>query len=860
MRHSGAIYRIPLLMAILCAIYNTGCNSFQAPRIDPTGEHVFVSPTPAVVNPSNPYQYPPGNYYPSDDVVVILTPGQSVAPVGSEVVLVAGVGAADGYLRAYQRLEWSIAPGSAGQFVAVGKNDCLDVMLGDFNGPRIVNNTFAIGSTSGKDEQLTRGTPSPADDVSVTRGQGWISITSPVEGTSYVTVVAPEVVGWDARMKTAVIQWVDAVWSFPPPAINPAGTRHVFTTTVTRQSNQGPCPGWHVKYTITGGPPAGFMPDGAQSIEVPTDAAGQANVEIFQKSPAHGTNQISIEVIRPADLPGANGQSLVVGKGSTMKTWTAADIAVKMVGPAVGTTGSTLTYRIEVSNPGDLTAKEILVANSVPEGLVYLSGNPPAESGGRLLQWRLGELGPRQRRTIEVNYRAEREGSLVNCAEVTAAGGLKVSDCATTTVTAPAAAPGAIDLKVTGPSVATIGSDATFNILITNRGQDTATNLLVKDRFEPGLEHPASREKRIIEYELGDLAPGRSAKLELTFRVTQAGQLCHTVEVVRQDAILARSSVCLTASAEAMPRAGAAPPGIQPPSRTAPQFGPESAPGYQAQSAPAEQAPAAAGGVSGIVIRQTAPSQRMVNEIADFIIQIANTSNRTLTNLKVVNRADPALTPAFATEGYQIEGGNLMWLIPSLPAGSSVQLEIQFRCVKPTFKASNRVSISSSQGVQAEDEKSLEIRSASGALPAEAAAPGTTQPGETAPGTTPSSAELSVTVTDLRDPVAAGDELTYKIVVVNNSNVIHHQVEVVAMVPDGMVPAPLGTTGPGPTQFVIDRQTVSFNPVMEVRPGETLTYRVRVRARQAGLFHFRAELSSRELSQPVLQEETTEVF
>jgi uncharacterized repeat protein (TIGR01451 family) len=189
-----------------------------------------------------------------------------------------------------------------------------------------------------------------------------------------------------------------------------------------------------------------------------------------------------------------------------------------------------------------------------------------------------------------------------------------------------------------------------------------------------------------------------------------------------------------------------------------------------------------------------------------------------------------------------------------------VQLEIQFRCAKAAFKAGNRVSISSSQGVQAEDEKTLEIRSASGALPPEAAGPGTIQPGETAPGAAPSAADLTMTVTDLRDPVAAGKELTYQITVVNNGNAVHRQVEVVAMVPDGMAPAPLGTTGPGPTQFVIDRQTVSFNPVMEVRPGETLTYRVRVRAKQAGLFHFRAELSSRELSQPVLQDESTEVF
>ena len=197
-----------------------------------------------------------------------------------------------------------------------------------------------------------------------------------------------------------------------------------------RQTNQCPCPGWVVKYTITGGPPAGFSPDGASSIEVATDAAGQANAEIFQKSPAHGTNQIGIEVIRPAELPGAGGQRMTVGSGSTMQTWTAADIGVKLSGPSMAKVGEALTYRLDVSNPGDLPSKNIVVSNVLPEGLSYMGSNPAAAIGGKQLQWRLTELGPRQPQTIEVSVKAEKEGSVSNCADVMTAGGLKVSDCA----------------------------------------------------------------------------------------------------------------------------------------------------------------------------------------------------------------------------------------------------------------------------------------------------------------------------------------------------------------------------------------------------------------------------------------------
>ena len=124
-----------------------------------------------------------------------------------------------------------------------------------------------------------------------------------------VTVVAPSVYAWDCRHKTSTIHWLDVNWRFPPPAINPAGTRHTFTTTVTKHTTQSPSEGWLVRYTIVSGPPAGFSPDGATSIEVATNAAGQASAEIFQKTPANGTNQINIEVIRPGSCRWRTGRN-----------------------------------------------------------------------------------------------------------------------------------------------------------------------------------------------------------------------------------------------------------------------------------------------------------------------------------------------------------------------------------------------------------------------------------------------------------------------------------------------------------------------------------------------------------------------
>lgn len=797
--------RLSTVAVVVCAVASSGCAYLRVPRIDPTGERVFAEPPMA---PAPGYRPVPGPQTPGDNVGVILSPQVTVAPVGSEVVLVAGVQGPDGHLRANRRLEWSIAPGGVGHFVAIGKNGLVDFLLGDFNRPRKIDNTFAVGSTSRAYLLLTRGTLTTADDVAVLRGQGWITLSSPIEGTSHVAVFAPDVYGWDNRTRTATVHWVDAQWCFPPPAINPAGTRHVFTTTVIRQTDQSPCAGWLVRYEIVDGPPAGFAPDGAPAVEVATDQAGQASAEIFQKEPGPGTNRIAIQVTRPAVLGDPQGKQLVVASGSTMKTWTSPQVAVRKIGPAVAGVRTTLSYQIEVSNPGDLPAEDVVLSDELPEGLTYVEANPPPDATGPRLQWRLGQLGPGESRVVEMTARATQAGPLNNCAEVIAAGGLKASDCAATTVVPPS-----VDVKLSGPSEATVGSQVTFEILITNTSQTPATGLLIRDRFDPGLEHEAAQreeaQKREIERDLADLTPGQWQRIHVTFRATQAGRLCHTVEVTGADGVRASAEACVTAVAETT---GALRPKLPGPPSVALKKsigGGQDTPG---------------GADAGL------PS-RVEGETVRFTIEVTNTGNQTLTNLTLVDQCDASLTQVAATEGSRLENNDLVWTIDALPAGATNTFEVQCRCLRAVARACNRAAVTSQEGARAEDQACLEIR--------------------------PPPGGLRMTVADLRDPVRLGKGLTYEIRVSNQGQGPHEEVSVVATVPAGMVPDRIGTSGPGMPAF--EGQTIRFAPVAEIRPGETLTYRVRVSTPQAGQFTFHAELTTRNLLQPLAVGEETEV-
>lgn len=819
MFRSWKIYRTVIAAVALCMTVAIGCVSAPNSGIDPTGEHVFAASSTPVNTGSGSQRYydDPMGKLPWDDVIVLLSPQETVAQVGTEMILTAGVGAADGYLRTNRRLEWTIGSGGVGQFVAVEKGGFTDLLVGDFNWPRKVNNSFAVGSTGRSNVRLNRGTPTPEDDLMVLRGQGWVSLSSAVEGTSYVTVMSPDVYDWNNRTRSAMVHWVDAQWQFPTPSINRAGTRHLFTTTVHRQSDQSPRDGWLVRYEIASGPPAGFAPDGAQVVEVPTNSAGQGNVEIFQTQPAHGTNQVCIQVIRPANLPGSGGRRLVVASGSTTKTWSAPDLAVSMTGPASANVGELLTYKIDVSNPGDLPADEVAVELDILGSMEFVDSTQPTENLGNKLVWRLGQLGARLQTSFQVRFRSQKQGSVTNCCRASAAGGLKANGCATTTVGL-----ASIDVCVTGPEQATVGEEAYFEITITNLGKTAATELLISDRLDPGLELKEDRGHRIIKNKLGDLAPGESTWIGVTLVVTAPGRLSQTIEV--------SGPTVATASAQTFLTAVAAPADVT--------------------------APLATGELPGLTpnaplplqLKISGPEKRAVGEKARFTIELTNSGATTLYGLKVINDFDQSLWPELATGGHHVEDNSMIWTVEELEAGRTKILEIHYQCDAASPKAVCRATVELSDGRRVVDETSLEIT----------VAPTVENPLPTMPEIEPPTDDLDISVIGLRNPVRVGNNLTYEIRVTNNGTVPYRQLSLTATVPEGMTPDPLGISPP--KLFKKDGQTIRFSPIDELQAGKTYTYRVPVRTSRVGNYQFRVELTSPMLSRPLTKEAKTEVF
>ena len=155
-------------------------------------------PVPAPIGNRN-FLVGSGSPRPGYDGTFTITPARMVAPVGSTVILRAGICDEDGYLVMRQPIEWSLSPNSVGSIVDVDKTAKRLWRHLFHKPPEKQSGDYAVGLTSTVPQMLDRGTLDPNDDIWLMRGQTWMSVTSASEGATHVTSVAPSVNGWNER-------------------------------------------------------------------------------------------------------------------------------------------------------------------------------------------------------------------------------------------------------------------------------------------------------------------------------------------------------------------------------------------------------------------------------------------------------------------------------------------------------------------------------------------------------------------------------------------------------------------------------------------------------------------------------------
>jgi len=627
-------------------MFMVGCAGWRLPRIDPSGRQLFlpgettaVTPfdgstfappapivggivsvpgnlqappvysdsitgpfAPTVASPPVASTVPSGAVLPGQDYLRI-TPQRVLAPVGTEVVLRAGLCSGSGYLLANQRVEWLLARDGAGQFVDLGNQGEMDFFRWPWFTPRKIDNWYAVGTTSPYPRCVRRGNADPSDDVQILRGEAWVTVTSPTEGTSHVTAFTPVIEDWNRRRATTTIYWVDAQWIFSPSATVTSGSPHPLTTTITRRTDGTPIAGWIVRYEVEGsGAALGY--EGGNMVEVPTDAQGRASIEVSPTDSGSGSTNIRMTLVRPAQSGPGSSPPLEIGSSLATITWGGGsvvdvvppghspaanppgtfqppaprqepqpftpspsepytppqdepspgradlDVRIQRDGPEQVDVGGFARFEVFVTNRGDGTARNIVITDAFDTGLRH----PRAKPGEFAIDYRqMRDLPPGESASVVLSFDVLDAGRQCHEVTVTAEGGIRAVDraCILARSVAPPVQP-QVEVTMIAPARHIVGEMADFKIVVKNVGDVPVENLEIVDKHDSALnptDATAGHEPLSeggIAWNIDRLDVGERRVFEVRFQcMTPSDSACNRATIRADGGVLLAREKCI---------------------------------------------------------------------------------------------------------------------------------------------------------------------------------------------------------------------------------------------------------------------------------------------------------------------------
>jgi len=229
---------------------------------------------------------------------------------------------------------------------------------------------------------------------------------------------------------------------------------------------------------------------------------------------------------------------------------------------------------------------------------------------------------------------------------------------------------------------------------------------------------------------------------------------------------------------------------------------------------------------SSLRVRNVGPEEAYVFKPETFKITIENTGDTDLKNVHITNILPEG--SAVADNGFgRVNQNAIGWMIPFLPAGSSQLITTEIAATRKG-KSTNTVRIVTQGGVQASDSTVTNWL----------AVPGVT-----------------VSISDSKDPIRVKERTTYNIQVNNQGK--FEPVSGTVTVTFNQSIKPITVTGD--TQGTIDGQTVTF-PRTTLEPGKDIYLSVIAEGAKIGPGRIVMNFSADFLSEPILSQETTNVY
>lgn len=464
-----------------------------------------------------------------------LDPTEALNPVKTQHTFVATVLDKKGRPVAGQRVDWILARGKDCVGDIVEHDDMDAIIKGSSEVVRKLGNQYTRSYTNPAAVVLTMGTPDKTDDIELKPGQTWITITSPLEGETHVIAFCPSIRNANRHKAFAIKTWMDAKILWPENATNKVGTPHQFKFKLVKASTDVPIVGYAVNWKLDDEGIPAYLGDnpGTKVVATQTNEEGEATVVLKQVNSVPGQNIVRIEL--------RNEKNKLLATRKVVKTWVAPSLAVKKVGPAEGIVGEKVVYTIDVSNPGDADAQEVVLKDKLPDGMSYLDCTlAPTNTEEKELVWNLGVVPKDATKKMTLTLKAEKEGEWVNTASIMSKETAPQHSQWITKVGKPV-----VFIVKEAPEEVRLGEKITYKLTIKNNGNAVAKNLLMRDFIPAGLKFQNRTEGVPLKWDFKNLEAGKTQQVTYTVDTIKTGTFTNEAEAYLGTEVV-HKTVCKT--------------------------------------------------------------------------------------------------------------------------------------------------------------------------------------------------------------------------------------------------------------------------------------------------------------------------
>ncbi len=224
------------------------------------------------------------------------------------------------------------------------------------------------------------------------------------------------------------------------------------------------------------------------------------------------------------------------------------------------------------------------------------------------------------------------------------------------------------------------------------------------------------------------------------------------------------------------------------------------------------------------------PGLRYLGRKALYTLKVTNPGDAPATNVTISDVVPDGFKVLAASDGgrHDFSARTVSWFIGEIKPGETHEVKLEVQAVNPgEFK--HKASAVGAHNLCADSELATRVEGLSA---------------------------LMLEMVDTDDPIEVNSETSYEVRISNTGSKVETDIKLIASIPDKME----FKSATGPVRFHEEGKTIVFEPLERLAPKADAVFRINVKALDQGIVRFKIQMTSTNLTEPVIKMEATRIY